>query len=131
MEETIRDLYVQSLRAKLELSRIVSARLMRDLESPRLTDRQKQESFCRWFDATRDGDILEFVSELLRRRELRSPQIAISRGTAPHRIRPARGACARRALRESGKLKPFSFAVSRAGVPKPRRVLVLAARVGR
>ena len=86
MEETIRDLYVQSLRAKLELSRIVSARLMRDLESPRLTDRQKQESFCRWFDATRDGDILEFVFELLRRRE-REARRSQSPRKAPHRIR--------------------------------------------
>ena len=85
MEETIRDLFVQSLRAKLELCRVVSARLMHDLESPRLTDRQKQESFCRWFDATRDGDILEFVFELLRRRE-REARISQSLKKPPHRI---------------------------------------------
>jgi hypothetical protein len=86
VEETIRDLYIQSLRAKLELCRIVSARLMCDLESPRLTDRQKREEFCRWFDVTRDGDILEFVFELLRRRE-REARTSQSPRKAPHRIR--------------------------------------------
>jgi hypothetical protein len=69
LEGTIRNLYVQSLKAKLELCRIVSARLMEEAESQELPARKQRESFCRWFDVTRDGDILEFVFELLRRHE--------------------------------------------------------------
>lgn len=69
VEKTIRNLYIQSLRAKLELCRITGAALMRELESPMLTVKAKREVFYRWFDVTRDGDILGFVLELVRRSE--------------------------------------------------------------
>jgi len=85
VEETIRNLYVQSLRAKLELCRIVSARLMEELESRELPARRHGESFCRWFNVTRDGDILEFVFELLRRRE-REARATQSLKKSPHRF---------------------------------------------
>jgi len=85
VEETIHNLYVQSLKAKLELCRIVSARLMEELESQELPARRRGDSFCRWFNVTRDGDILEFVFELLRRRE-REARATQSLKKSPHRF---------------------------------------------
>ena len=69
MEEIIRRLFVQTLRAKLELCRLVAAALMVELESPLLTITEKRAAFRQWVSITRDGDVLMFVLELLRRHE--------------------------------------------------------------
>lgn len=68
MEEILHSMYVQSLRAKLELCRITAASLMESLDSPKLTVEERQTGYQRWTDVTRDGDVLEFMLELLRRR---------------------------------------------------------------
>lgn len=65
----LHSLFVQMLRAKLELSRIVAASLMETLDYPVVTDWEKREAFRQWADVTRDGDFLAFMLELLRRHE--------------------------------------------------------------
>lgn len=76
VEEKLRNMFLQSLRAKLELCRLVAARLMEELEHPARNTLEKRCLFRRWEDMTRNGDTLEFVLDLLRRHEWEEAQRA-------------------------------------------------------
>ena len=67
--KNIQHLYIQSLRAKLELCRIIAASLMNSIESQKLTTEERRAGFRCWVTIARDGDILELMLDLIRRRE--------------------------------------------------------------
>jgi hypothetical protein len=69
MEEFLQHLYVGTLRAKMDLCRVIAATLMDSLHSPTLTVYERQAGFRRWEEVTQNGDTLEFMLELIRRRE--------------------------------------------------------------
>jgi hypothetical protein len=69
VEEIVVTLYIQTIRAKLELCRIVCASLCSTLEDPNLTLAESSMISARWAQRLRDGDILAFFLDLLRRDE--------------------------------------------------------------
>lgn len=69
VEEIISRLSIQAIKAKVELCRIVTAALMRKLESVNLTANERRVACCRWAEVARDGDTLEVALELQRRRK--------------------------------------------------------------
>jgi len=69
VEEIAVRLYVQSIRAKLELCRIACATLSNKLEDPNLSDSEKSAIAADWDQRLRDGDILAFFLDLVRRLE--------------------------------------------------------------
>lgn len=69
VEEIINKLRIEATRAKLELCRIAAAALMHRLESEELTVSERRALFERWLEVTRNGEVLEFVLELERRRD--------------------------------------------------------------
>lgn len=71
MKDQIGNLTVDALRARLELSWIAAAALMDDLEFSFLTDDAKSAVSRRWQEVTRDGDILAFALDLIRRQQRR------------------------------------------------------------
>lgn len=69
MEEFLQYLYVQTLRKKMEVCRATAATLMKSLQAPNLTLHEQRTGYKRWEAVTRDGDVLEFMLELIRRHE--------------------------------------------------------------
>ena len=67
MEQTIHNLYVQTIRAELELSRIVGASLRRELDDSNLTIREKANIVRFWSTVLGDGDMLSLLLEFTRR----------------------------------------------------------------
>ena len=83
MEKEIANLRVEALRAKLELSWIVAAALMHNLEYSTLTDEAKGAAFLHWQEVTQEGDLLAFALDLIRRRQRES----VSHGTRKPKLR--------------------------------------------
>ena len=69
MEEMFQRLLTQALRAKLELCRIVAAALMEEMDLQQGSGTRQRTAFRSWAEVTRDGDMLEFMLELLRRHD--------------------------------------------------------------
>jgi hypothetical protein len=69
MQEVARNLLLQTLRAKLELTRIVAASLTEKLDLPHLSVREQRHTLRHWLDVTEDGENVEFVLELLRQHD--------------------------------------------------------------
>jgi hypothetical protein len=71
MQEVARNLLLQTLRAKLELTRIVAASLAEKLDLSHLSVREQRHTLRQWLNVTEDGENLEFVLELLRQHDRR------------------------------------------------------------
>ena len=69
VEEIIEGLQIQTIRAKLELCRIMCACLAAELENPSLTQHERTAIAMQWDHLLREGDILAFFLDLLRRRD--------------------------------------------------------------
>lgn len=69
MEEIIRRLEIQTIKAKLELCRIVCASLAAQFDTPDLTHIERATIARQWNKLLAEGDTLAFFLELLRRRE--------------------------------------------------------------
>ncbi len=68
VEEIVGRLQIQTIRAKLELCRIVCASLAAQFDNPQLSCREKAIIAGQWDKLLIEGDILAFFLELLRRR---------------------------------------------------------------
>ena len=69
MEEIINGLHIQTIRAKLELCRLVCETLAREFENPNLSFSEKTVLSRQRSKLLREGDILALFLELLGRRE--------------------------------------------------------------
>jgi hypothetical protein len=69
VEEIIDRLGIETIRPKLELYRTVCASLASELENPRLTITERSVIAVEWGQMVKEGDILAFFADLLRRRE--------------------------------------------------------------
>jgi hypothetical protein len=65
----LRELQIQTIRAKLELCRIVAASLMKSIQSQELSADEMRSGYRCWLRITQDGDALEWALDLIRRRE--------------------------------------------------------------
>lgn len=74
MEEIIQRLHIQTIRAKLELCRIVCASLAKEFENPHLSLREKDAIAIQWEKLLREGDVLALLLDLLRRKEIQHLQ---------------------------------------------------------
>jgi hypothetical protein len=72
MRRGIDNLRLDALRAKLELNWIQAASLMNDLENCTLTSAEKCATSRRWLEVTREGDLLAFALDLVRRQQKES-----------------------------------------------------------
>jgi len=80
LEEFLQSLYVQTLRKKMEVCRATAATLMKSLQSSNLTVYEQRAGYKRWEAVTREGDVLEFMLELIRRHEREERAAAIQIG---------------------------------------------------
>lgn len=81
MEEFLQYLYVQTLRKRMEVCRATAATLMKSLQSADLTVYEQRAGYKRWEAVTREGDVLEFMLDLIRRREREQREAAVQMGS--------------------------------------------------
>lgn len=69
MEEISNSLRMQTIRAKLELSRVVCASLAEEFDDPRLSLEERAAIAREWERSATDGDVLALFLDLLRHRD--------------------------------------------------------------
>jgi hypothetical protein len=72
MEKEPLNLRVAIIRAKLERSWIVAARLMDDLDHSTLTNEERCDATRHWQEVTHEGDLLALALDLMRRQQKES-----------------------------------------------------------
>jgi hypothetical protein len=72
MEREFANLRVATIRAKLEMSWIVAATLMHDLEYSTLTVEERHATTRQWQEVTHESDLLAFALDLIRRQRKES-----------------------------------------------------------
>lgn len=66
MEDPFRVLFIQAMRAKMDLCMIIAATLMEQLQLRELEAWDRIEIFRQWDNAVNEGETLAFALELLR-----------------------------------------------------------------